>query len=303
MSWLASIKKKFIGSKNKLKGNLDDVFKKKKIKDESLFELIEEILITNDMGVSFSTEIVSKLRKEKFQENISTEMVLKHVKETLSSILENSSKTLLEHAEKKELQVILVCGVNGVGKTTTIAKIAHQFRRQGKKVMLVAGDTFRAAAVEQLDIWAQRVGCDIVKPENSTDPASVVYRAMEKGRKEGFDILLVDTAGRLHNKQELMDELNKISRVIKKAIPCAPQEVIIVLDASTGSNAYNQVLEFNKCIKLTGMLITKLDGTAKAGMVVSLVKQFNLPIVGVGLGERISDFAEFDHRAFLDAII
>ena len=126
---------------------------------------------------------------------------------------------------------------------------------------------------------------------------------MEKGRKEGFDLLLVDTAGRLHNKQELMDELNKISRVIKKTIPSAPQEVIIVLDASTGSNAYNQVLEFNKCIKLTGMLITKLDGTAKAGMVVSLVKQFNLPIVGVGLGERISDFAEFDHRAFLDAII
>ena len=303
MSWLASIKKKFIGSKNKLKENLDDVFKKKKIKDESLFELIEEILITNDMGVSFSTEIVSKLRKEKFQENISTEMVLKHVKETLSSILENSSKKLLDHAEKKELQVILVCGVNGVGKTTTIAKIAHQFRQQGKKVMLVAGDTFRAAAVEQLDIWAKRVGCDIVKPENSTDPASVVYRAMEKGRKEGFDVLLVDTAGRLHNKQELMDELNKISRVIKKTIPSAPQEVIIVLDASTGSNAYNQVLEFNKCIKLTGMLITKLDGTAKAGMVVSLVKQFNLPIVGVGLGERISDFAEFDHRAFLDAII
>ena len=290
---------------NKTKSSFDEkinnVFKSFRKVDEDFLEELEEILIMSDIGVDTSVKIINNLRtkikKEKIQDE---EDVKKALREEMQEILDGNDISL--HLNTKP-SVILVVGVNGVGKTTSIGKIANRLAKDGKKVVVAAADTFRAAAVEQLEIWANRSGADIVKREEGVDPASLVYDAMKITKEKQADVLIVDTAGRLHNKKYLMDELNKIQKVINKEMPEADKEVLLVIDGATGQNAISQVKAFKQETDLTGLVITKLDGTAKGGVAIGIVAENNIPIKFIGVGEQIDDMEVFNSEDFVKAII
>lgn len=268
--------------------------------DEELLEELEEILIMSDIGMETSVSMIANLKERIKRENIKdVEDVKQALREEMAHILDIDSSL---HLETKP-SVILVVGVNGVGKTTSIGKIANRLKKDGKKIVIAAADTFRAAAVEQLEIWAKRSGCDMVKKEEGADPASVVYEAINITKEANADILICDTAGRLHNKKYLMDELAKIQKVIDKELPDCSKEVLIVLDATTGQNAISQVKAFGETTPLTGIVLTKLDGTAKGGVVLGIVDENKLPIKFIGVGEQIDDMELFDPKDFVKAIL
>ena len=268
--------------------------------DDELFENLEEALIMADIGVETSTYIIEKLRDNVKHKHITDGNL---VKEELKSIISEILSTLDTTVDTSTTpSVILVIGVNGVGKTTSIGKIASHYKSMGKKVLLAAADTFRAAAIEQLDIWAQRSGCDIIKHQENSDPAAVVFDACTAAKARGADILICDTAGRLHNKKNLMAELAKINRVIERELPDSARETLLVLDATTGQNAVSQAKLFSEAADITGIILTKLDGTAKGGIVISIAKEQNVPVKFVGVGEGIDDLQEFNSDDFAKAI-
>ena len=268
--------------------------------DDELFENLEEALIMADIGVETSTYIIEKLRDNVKHKHITDGNL---VKEELKSIISEILSTLDTTVDTSTTpSVILVIGVNGVGKTTSIGKIASHYKSMGKKVLLAAADTFRAAAIDQLDIWAQRSGCDIIKHQENSDPAAVVFDACTAAKARGADILICDTAGRLHNKKNLMAELAKINRVIERELPDSARETLLVLDATTGQNAVSQAKLFSEAADITGIILTKLDGTAKGGIVISIAKEQNVPVKFVGVGEGIDDLQEFNSADFAKAI-
>ena len=268
--------------------------------DDELFENLEEALIMADIGVETSSYIIEKLRDNVKHKHITDgNLVKEELKSIISEILSTLDTTVNTSTTPS---VILVIGVNGVGKTTSIGKIASHYKSMGKKVLLAAADTFRAAAIDQLDIWAQRSGCDIIKHQENSDPAAVVFDACTAAKARGADILICDTAGRLHNKKNLMTELAKINRVIERELPDSARETLLVLDATTGQNAVSQAKLFSEAADITGIILTKLDGTAKGGIVISIAKEQNVPVKFVGVGEGIDDLQEFNSDDFAKAI-
>ncbi len=285
----------------KTKTSFNSIFSGFRKVDEELLEELEEVLIMSDVGMETSTKIMEVLKKRIKKENLQEEEAVKQVlKEEIQAILDKEDSSLkLETVPS----VILIVGVNGVGKTTSIGKIANRLRKDGKRVVVAAADTFRAAAVEQLEVWADRAGATIVKREEGTDPASVVYEAIAEVKKQNADVLICDTAGRLHNKKYLMDELAKIKKVIDKEMPEASKEILMVLDATTGQNAIAQVKAFKETVDITGLILTKLDGTAKGGVVIGIVEENHMPIKFIGVGEQIDDMEVFSGKEFVDALI
>ncbi len=267
--------------------------------DEELFEELEEILIMADAGANTSARICDELRKKVRERGVTDpEEVRGLLKETVAELLRGGQEMQLS----TKPSVILVIGVNGVGKTTTIGKLAARYKAEGKKVILAAADTFRAAAIEQLDVWAGRAGVDIVKHTQDADPAAVVFDAAAAAKARGADVLICDTAGRLHNKKNLMDELSKIGRVLDRELPGADKEVLLVLDATTGQNAVNQAREFKNAAGITGIVLTKLDGTARGGVVLAIREDLDVPVKFVGVGEGIDDLLPFDPDVFTDGL-
>lgn len=279
----------------------DNLFKGSLKIDDDLYEELEEILITSDISFDTTLKIVENLKKNIKKKNINdVNLVKPELKEVLYELLENN-KSKLDIENQKN--IIVIVGVNGVGKTTTIGKLASRFKNEGKSVILAAGDTFRAAAEEQLEIWSKRAKVDIVRHnESGADPSAVIYDAIQRTKSKNTDILICDTAGRLHNKVNLMNELSKIMRIINKQYPEAKKEVLLVIDATTGQNALNQVKTFNEAVELTGVILTKLDGTAKGGVVLSIVDEYKLPVKFIGVGEKVEDLQEFDYKNFVDAL-
>ena len=290
---------------NKTKTSFDEkmngIFSNFRKVDEELLEELEEALIMSDVGANTSVTIINNLRNRVKKDNLKdAEEVKQALREEIQAIFDKTDKKL--NLETKP-SVILVVGVNGVGKTTSIGKIANRLRKDGKKVVVAAADTFRAAAVEQLEIWANRAGCEIVKREEGVDPASVVYDAIKITKEKNADVLICDTAGRLHNKKYLMDELVKIKKVIDKELPDASEEVLMVLDATTGQNAIMQVQAFKETVDITGIILTKLDGTAKGGAVIGIVNENQVPVKFIGVGEQIDDMEFFNSEDFVKALI
>ena len=275
---------------------------KSKVSDLFLDEL-EEILISSDVGVPTTLKIIDQLQKRVERDKfIHSEELWALLKQEIVNLLMPSRSDIDEdYTESHQPYIILVVGVNGVGKTTSIGKMGHFFKTNGKKVVLGAADTFRAAAIDQLDVWSKRLGVTMVKKEMGSDPSAVVYQTIQKSIAEKADVVLIDTAGRLHNKVSLMNELSKIRRVMQKLIPQAPHEVILVLDASTGQNAFEQTRQFIKTVEVSSLILTKLDGTAKGGVAFGISDQFNIPIRFIGLGEGINDLQPFDPIAFTDS--
>jgi fused signal recognition particle receptor len=274
--------------------------------DEEVLDELEEILLTSDVGVATTLKIIERIeRRVERDKYVSTEELDKVLREEVAALLEENQSSSLENAfaePKQKPYVIMVVGVNGVGKTTTIGKLASQFHQNGLKVVLGAADTFRAAAVDQLKLWGERVGIPVIDHGMNTDPAAVAYDAVKQAVEMNADIVIIDTAGRLHTKVNLMTELGKIKRVIQKFIPEAPHEVMLVLDGSTGQNAFIQAQEFTKVTEITSLAITKLDGTAKGGVVIGISDQFKIPVKYIGVGEKISDLQVFNKTTFVDSL-
>lgn len=268
--------------------------------DEELFEELEEILIMSDVGIESSTRIIEDV-KRKVKENKVTDpkQVKDLLKEELTEIL-SGDKNYLD--VKTTPSVIIVIGVNGVGKTTSIGKIANLMKQQGKKVLLAAGDTFRAAAIDQLEVWANRVGVDIIKHDEGADPAAVVFDAAQAAKARKVDVLICDTAGRLHTKKNLMEELKKISKILDRELPGASRETLLVLDATTGQNAIAQAKTFREAAGISGIVLTKLDGTAKGGIIISVKSELDVPVKLIGVGEKIDDLQQFDAKEFVEAL-
>lgn len=276
---------------------------KSKVDDEVLDEL-EEVLISSDVGIETTLKIIKKIEervaRDKFMNTSELDQILKE--EIMNLLAENkNSDSEFEIPEDKKPYVIMVVGVNGVGKTTTIGKLAYQFKQQGKKVILGAADTFRAAAVDQLVIWSERVGVPIIKQSMGSDPASVAFDTVQSAKAQGADVVLIDTAGRLHNKVNLMNELSKIKRVMQKVIPDAPHEILLVLDGSTGQNAFEQAKQFTAATEVSALAVTKLDGTAKGGVVIGISDQFKIPVKYIGVGEKMEDLQPFNKYEFVDS--
>ncbi|MEK0288088.1 signal recognition particle-docking protein FtsY [Caldifermentibacillus hisashii] len=269
--------------------------------DEDFFEELEEVLIQADVGFDTVLELVDELKMEVKRRNIQESSQVKEIiVEKLVDIYESDDEQITSlNIQDNGLTVILFVGVNGVGKTTTIGKLAYKFKQEGKKVLLAAGDTFRAGAIEQLEVWGKRVGVDVIKQNEGSDPAAVMYDAVQAARSRKADILLCDTAGRLQNKVNLMKELEKVKRVIEREIPGAPHEVLLVLDATTGQNAMIQTKQFKEATDVTGIVLTKLDGTAKGGIVIAIRKELNIPVKFVGLGEKMDDLQPFDLEQYV----
>ncbi|TMV51995.1 signal recognition particle-docking protein FtsY [Paenibacillus mesophilus] len=277
------------------------ILRRKKI-DEDFYEELEEILIGADVGVNTVMELIEQLRAEVRKRKIENPADLQPVlSEKLVGMLQGAEDNRLRMNENG-MTVYLFVGVNGVGKTTTIGKLAHRFRSQGKKVLLAAGDTFRAAAIDQLEVWGQRAGVDVIKHSEGSDPAAVMFDAIQAAKNRGVDVLLCDTAGRLQNKANLMDELNKIYRVIRREIPDAPHETLLVIDATTGQNALTQAKLFGEKTGVTGLVLSKLDSTAKGGIVIAIRNELNIPVKLVGLGEKMDDLENFDSEQFVHAL-
>ncbi|GED58236.1 signal recognition particle-docking protein FtsY [Brevibacillus formosus] len=283
---------------------VEDLVRRYKKIDDDFFDELEEILITSDVGVNTVMELIDDLRTEVRKQKIENAIDLQPIlSEKLVALLKNDdgADTTL-NVEDGRLNVILFVGVNGVGKTTTIGKMAHMFKQQNKKVLLAAGDTFRAAAIEQLEVWGERVGVDVIKQQQGSDPAAVIYDAIQAAKSRQVDVLLCDTAGRLQNKVNLMEELAKVHRVLQRELPGAPHEVLLVLDATTGQNALSQAKTFGQSAGVTGLVLTKLDGTAKGGIVIAIRNELNIPVKYVGLGERMDDLQQFDPEQFVHAL-
>ena len=301
MGFFEKLKSGLNKTKDSFDEKINNVFKNFRTVDEDFLEELEEILIMSDIGLDTSVKIINSLRDRMKKEKIKDEEEVKRaLREEMKKILDVTDINL--HLNTKP-SVILVVGVNGVGKTTSIGKIANRLAKDGKKVVVAAADTFRAAAVEQLEIWANRAGADIVKREEGVDPASVVYDAIKITKEKNADILIVDTAGRLHNKKYLMDELNKIQKVINKEMSEADREVLLVIDGTTGQNAISQVKAFKEETDITGLVLTKLDGTAKGGVVIGIVEENKIPVKFIGVGEQIDDMEIFNSEDFVKAII
>lgn len=300
MGFFDKLKNGLIKTRESIAKQVNNVFSVFVKVDDELFENLEEVLIMADIGVETSTYIIEKLRDNVKHKHITDgNLVKEELKSIISEILSALDTTVNTSTTPS---VILVIGVNGVGKTTSIGKIASHYKSMGKKVLLAAADTFRAAAIDQLDIWAQRSGCDIIKHQENSDPAAVVFDACTAAKARGADILICDTAGRLHNKKNLMAELAKINRVIERELPDSARETLLVLDATTGQNAVSQAKLFSEAADITGIILTKLDGTAKGGIVISIAKEQNVPVKFVGVGEGIDDLQEFNSDDFAKAI-
>ena len=299
MGFFDKLKQGLLKTKNAIVDKIDGLFKNFVRVDEDLFEELEELLISADIGVNTTMEILDELRDTVKENRIKDPA---EVKDELFSIL----KRMIGEHEALNLStkpsVILVIGVNGVGKTTSIGKIANDLKHKGKKVIVAAADTFRAAAAEQLSVWCDRAGVDIIKQAAGADPASVVFDAINAVKSRSADVLIIDTAGRLHNKKNLMDELAKIDRVINRELPGAAKETLLVLDATTGQNAVMQAKEFKEASKITGLVLTKLDGTAKGGIIISIRKELGIPVKFIGVGEKIDDMKPFDSKEFASAL-
>ena len=274
--------------------------------DDDVLDNLEEVLITSDVGVDTTLKIIERIQarvaRDKYVDTAELNSILK---EEIASLLEENNTadgSSFDLPKSDNPYVILVVGVNGVGKTTTIGKLAYQFKKAGKKVYLGAADTFRAAAVDQLVIWGERVGCPVVKQNMGSDPASVAFDTLSSAKANGADVVLIDTAGRLHNKVNLMNDLTKIKEVMKKVVPDAPHEVLLVLDGSTGQNAYEQAKQFSKATDVSSLAITKLDGTAKGGVVIGISDQFKIPVKYIGVGEGIDNLQLFNKREFVESL-
>ena len=301
MGFFDKLKQGLTKTKESINDKINNVFSNFRKVDEELLEELEESLVMSDIGIETSVKIIDNLRERVKKEKIEdSEQVKEALREEIEKILEEPDNSLKLETKPS---VILVIGVNGVGKTTSIGKMAARLARDGKKVVVAAADTFRAAAVEQLEVWTKRAGAEIVKRQEGSDPASVVYEAIDVTRKENADVLIIDTAGRLHNKKYLMDELNKIQKVVNKEMSEASKEVLLVIDATTGQNAISQVKAFKEQADITGIVLTKLDGTAKGGVVVGIVQENNIPVKFIGVGEQIDDMEIFNAKDFSKAII
>jgi fused signal recognition particle receptor len=282
--------------------DLGSLFRGRRI-DAAILEELETRLLRADVGVQVTEELLEKLRTRVARNELAdVEALIKALREEIVAVLQPVAKRLEITREHRPF-VILVVGVNGSGKTTTIGKLAHRFAGEGRKVMLAAGDTFRAAATEQLGIWAQRTGSELVSQQPGADPAAVAFDALGAARTRGFDVLLADTAGRLQAQTHLMEELRKVKRVISRAEASAPHEVLLVLDANQGQNALAQAIQFNEAVGVTGLVLTKLDGTARGGIVLAIARRLGLPIRYIGIGEQAEDFGEFDAEAFARALV
>lgn len=290
-------------TRNLFVNQIDELFSGKKVIDGELLEHLEEILLAADLGAGITQEILEKARVQVKRKELDDPQLLKQViKDTLLQYLESSAKPADLVMPAAGPFVIMVLGVNGVGKTTTIGKMAHKFKQSGHSVLLVAADTFRAAAIEQLQIWGERTGVEVVAQQSGVDPSSVVYDAFSYAVPRKFDVIIVDTAGRMHTKVHLVEELKKIKRVMAKKIDGAPHEVMLVLDATTGQNAISQTRIFNEAVLLTGLTMTKMDGTAKGGIIVNICHNFNIPVRFIGIGEQIEDLYDFDPDDFVEAL-
>jgi fused signal recognition particle receptor len=299
--WLGRLRAGMARSSARLNEGINTIFTRRRLDDEALLEL-EELLVASDMGVGLAAEVTGELRRTRFNQDVSPEEVRTALAEEVIRLVEPVTKPLRLDLDKKPF-VILVVGVNGSGKTTTIAKLAKQYREAGHEVVLAAGDTFRAAGVEQLQVWGERTGCRVIANPPGSDAAGLAYEAFEQARAEGSDILLVDTAGRLHNKANLMSELQKIVRVLQKVDPAAPHSVLLVLDATTGQNAHAQAEIFRDAVGVTGIVMTKLDGTARGGVLVSLAEKYGIPIHAIGVGETADDLRAFEARAYARSLV
>jgi fused signal recognition particle receptor len=299
MGFLDKLKAGLLKTKKNMVERVESLLLNRKI-DESTIEEIEEILVTSDLGTEATEAIVGLLREKVISGDIkNSDDVKKYLRSEMAMLL-GHSQPLVIFGEKPF--VILTVGVNGVGKTTTIGKLASRFISEGNSVILAAADTFRAAAIEQLEIWAQRSGADLVKHQSGSDPAAVAFDAAEAAKSRGVDVVIIDTAGRLHTKSPLMEELKKIKRVIKKSFPDAPQEILLIVDATTGQNAITQARMFNEAVGITGIALTKLDGTAKGGIIFAIKKELRIPVRLIGIGEAIDDLKDFDPEDFVNAL-
>jgi fused signal recognition particle receptor len=297
--WLGRLRQGLSRSSNRLADGIAGIFTKRRLDQEMLDEL-EELLIQADLGAGTAAKLVAEFGRARFGKEVAPEEVRGALAGEIAEILEPVTKPL---SPTQTPAVVLIVGVNGSGKTTTIAKLAQLWRAEGKRVLLAAGDTFRAAAVEQLQVWGERVGAPVVAKGPGADPAGLAYEALERARAEGFDILLIDTAGRLHTKANLMEELKKVIRVLRKLDESAPHHCLLVLDATTGQNALAQVETFKSMVEVTGLVVTKLDGTAKGGVLVALADRFKLPVHAIGVGEGAEDLRPFSAEAFARSLM
>lgn len=289
-------------TRNSFSSKINDLIAKYRKVDEEFFEELEEVLITADVGVMTVMDLIDELKMEVKRRNIKdTKDVKDVISEKLVEIYYGDDDENMEelNLQQNDLTIMLVVGVNGVGKTTTIGKLAHQLKLEGKKVMLAAGDTFRAGAIEQLEVWGERAGVDIIKQSAGSDPAAVIFDGIKAAKTRNADVLICDTAGRLQNKVNLMNELSKVKRVIEREVPNAPHEVLLVLDATTGQNAMSQAKTFLEATNVTGIVLTKLDGTAKGGIVLAIRNELHIPVKYVGLGEKMTDLQKFNAQAFV----
>ncbi len=294
--WFQRLKSGLSRTSDKLAGGITALFTKRKLDTKTLQQL-EDLLIASDLGVATAAKLTANLAHEKFDKEVTDEEVREAFAADIARILEPVARTLkIDGANRPH--VVLVCGVNGSGKTTTIGKLAQQWKAEGKTVWLAAGDTFRAAAIEQLQVWGERAGVPVIARPQGSDPAALAFDSLSQAREAGADVLVIDTAGRLQNRAELMDELAKIVRVIKKQVPDAPHDCLLVLDGTVGQNAHNQVKVFRKMVNVSGLIVTKLDGSARGGVVVALAEDFALPVHAVGVGEQPDDLRPFEARAF-----
>ena len=299
--WFQKLKTGLFKSSEKITQGVKKIFVNKKL-DVQVLNDLEELLIMADLGPTAAEKLTAELANEKFDKNITPDEVRIFLAKKIEEMLVNVAKPLEINNDKKP-NVVLVVGVNGTGKTTTIGKLAHQYSKLNKKIIIAACDTFRAAAVEQLEIWAKRANADFLKGNEGSDPASLAYDALQKAKSENSDILFIDTAGRVQNKTELMEELAKIIRVIRKIDPTSPQHCLLTLDATTGQNAISQVEIFKEIAEISGLIVTKLDGSAKGGILLSLAEKFNLPVHAIGVGEKIEDLQSFEASEFAKSLM
>ncbi len=301
MGLFLRLKEKLTKTRQGLVEKVEELITGRKKIDEELYEELEEVLIQADVGVTTSLELINRLRKIVRERKISDPLELTAIlKEEIAAIL--GGETVPLNINNQKPAVIMVVGVNGVGKTTTIGKLANQLRQEGRRPLIAAGDTFRAAAIDQLEVWGQRAGVEVIKHQEGADPAAVAFDAIQAARSRGCDVLIVDTAGRLHTKSNLMEELKKVGRVLDREMPGAPHEVLLVLDATTGQNAINQAKQFGEAAGVTGIALTKIDGTAKGGVIIGIKNEMDIPVKLIGVGEKVEDLRPFVAEEFVEAL-